>query len=65
MKSMPASSSIRASVRLFSQLLTQRSGALLTVMPDEQFVENVPSLNPAFCIILFVVIGRLPFWLEF
>jgi hypothetical protein len=30
---------------LLSQLLTQRSGALVTAMPPEQFGENRPSLS--------------------
>ena len=54
--SMPAASSNLASARLLSQLLTQRSFAWVGVIPEEQFVEKVPSLKPPesirFCVMV-------------
>src|SRR5712672_3584595 len=41
--SMPASSAICASFRLFSQEASQRSGTFVTAMPPEQFGEKMPS----------------------
>src|SRR5712664_4033918 len=43
--SMPASSAICASLRLFSHEASQRSGTLVTAIPPEQFGEKMPSLN--------------------
>jgi hypothetical protein len=43
-----------------SQELTQRSGAWVGVIPDEQLVEKVPSLKPPesirFCVIVFILL---------
>src|SRR5262245_54246796 len=39
---MPASSAIRASLRLSGQLPDQRSGTMVTARPDEQFGPNRP-----------------------
>src|SRR3977135_946183 len=43
--SIPASSAICASFKLFSQEASQRSGTLVTAMPPEQFGEKMPSLS--------------------
>src|SRR6266404_1245070 len=43
--SIPASSAICASFRLFSQEASQRSGTFVTAMPPEQFGEKMPSLS--------------------
>src|SRR5713226_5693191 len=43
--SMPASSAICASFRLFSQEASQRSGTFVTAMPPEQLGEKIPSLS--------------------
>src|SRR5579883_3451376 len=45
MKSMPASSPIRASARQSSQLADQRSGTLVAERPDEQLAPNSPILS--------------------
>ncbi len=45
MNSMPASSAMRASARLSSQLPVQRSGTLVTARPEEQFAPNRPILS--------------------
>src|SRR5712675_203839 len=45
MKSMPASSAMRASLRLSGQEPDQRSGTLVTARPDEQLAPNKPSLS--------------------
>ena len=42
---MPASSAIRASARLSSQLPVQRSGTMVTARPDEQFEPNRPIFS--------------------
>src|SRR5262249_4272310 len=42
---MPASSAIRASLRLSAQLPDQRSGTSVTARPDEQFAPNKPILS--------------------
>ena len=59
-RSMPASSSSLASARLLSHEFTQRSFAWVGVIPDEQFVEKVPSLKPPesirFCVIVFILL---------
>ena len=39
---MPASSAMRASLRLSGQLPVQRSGTMVTARPDEQFGPNRP-----------------------
>ena len=39
---MPASSAMRASLRLSGQLPDQRSGTMVTARPDEQFGPNRP-----------------------
>src|SRR3954467_13703593 len=47
---MPASSAIFASLRLSGQVPDQRSGALVTARPEEQFAPNSPifsALPPA------------------
>src|SRR5260370_28229377 len=43
--SMPASSAICASFRLFSHEASQRSGTFVTAIPPEQFGEKMPSFN--------------------
>src|SRR6202030_559444 len=43
--SMPASSAICASFRLFSQEASHRSGTFVTAMPPEQLGEKMPSFN--------------------
>src|SRR5882757_7359293 len=43
--SMPASSAICASVKLFSQEASQRSGTLVTAIPPEQLGEKIPSFS--------------------
>ncbi len=45
MKSMPASSAMRTSVRLSSHVPDQRSGTLVTARPDEQFAPNSPIFS--------------------
>ena len=45
MNSMPASSHIRASARLSSQLPVQRSGTVVTQRPEEQFEPNRPIFS--------------------
>ena len=48
---MPASSAMRASLRLSGQLPDQRSGTSVTARPDEQFDPNRPILSRlALCI---------------
>ena len=42
---MPASSAMRASRKLSSQLPDHRSGALVTTRPEEQFEPNKPIFN--------------------
>src|SRR5262249_53589388 len=44
-KSMPASSAMRASLRLSGQLPDQRSGAMVTARPHEQLGPNRPILS--------------------
>src|SRR5712671_3709090 len=43
--SMPASSAICASFKLFSQEASQRSGTLVTAIPPEQLGEKIPSFS--------------------
>src|SRR5258708_3465749 len=43
--SMPASSAICASFKLFSQEASQRSGTLVTAIPPEQLGEKMPSFS--------------------
>src|SRR5262249_48958952 len=45
MKSMPASSAMRASRRLSAQVPDQRSGTLVTLRPEEPLAPNNPSLG--------------------
>ena len=45
MKSRPASSAMRASFWLFSQLASHRSGTVVTASPPEQFTPNRPRLS--------------------
>src|SRR6266566_2752755 len=45
MKSRPASSASRASVRQSGQLAAQRSGTLVAERPDEQLAPNSPILS--------------------
>ena len=45
MKSMPASSAIRTSARLSSQVPDQRSGTLVTARPEEQLAPNSPIFS--------------------
>ena len=45
MKSMPAWSAMRASLRQSGQLADQRSGTLVAERPDEQLAPNNPMLN--------------------
>src|SRR5437588_10440172 len=45
MKSMPASSAMRANLRLSGQVPDQRSGTLVTLRPDEQLAPKRPSLS--------------------
>src|ERR1700737_3024210 len=45
MKSMPASSAMRASSRQSGQLADQRSGTLVAERPDEQFAPKIPILS--------------------
>ena len=45
MKSMPASSAMRTSLRLSGQLPDQRSGTRVTARPEEQFAPNKPILS--------------------
>src|SRR3989442_7525181 len=46
MHSIPISSAICASLRLFSQLASQRSGSVAYVLPLEQLAPKSPSLRP-------------------
>src|SRR5271170_25736 len=51
MKSMPASSAMRAILRQSGQLASQRSGTSVGVRADEQFAPNKPTFSPlALCI---------------
>src|SRR5206468_12070431 len=45
MKSMPAASAMRVSLRQSGQLADQRSGTLVAERPDEQLAPNKPILN--------------------
>ena len=45
MKSMPASSAMRASRRQSGQLADQRSGTLVAERPDEQFAPKIPIFS--------------------
>ena len=45
MKSMPASSAMRASARQSGQLADQRSGTVVAVRDDEQLAPNMPILS--------------------
>ena len=45
MKSMPASSAMRASFRLSGQVPDQRSGTLVTARPEEQLAPNSPIFS--------------------
>src|SRR5215510_861988 len=45
MKSRPASSAMRASLRLSAQLPDQRSGTIVTARPDEQLAPNSPIFS--------------------
>src|SRR5882672_9933818 len=46
MHSIPISSAICASLRLFCQLASQRSGSVAYVLPLEQLAPKSPSLRP-------------------
>src|ERR1700733_7154281 len=61
-KSIPASSAARASLQLFSQLFTQRSGAVVFVMPPDTFEQNIPSLNRLSLICLICVLSSEVFF---
>src|SRR5262245_2514044 len=45
MKSMPAASARRASLRQSGQLADQRSGTMVAERPDEQFAPNTPIFS--------------------
>src|SRR5438477_3705555 len=45
MKSMPAVSAMRASLRQSGQLADQRSGTVVAERPDEQLAPNMPILS--------------------
>src|SRR5215470_5892142 len=45
MKSMPASSAMRARRRQSAQLASQRSGTLVAERPEEQLAPNTPTLS--------------------
>src|SRR5215204_4323533 len=45
MKSMPAASASRASLRLSCHVPDQRSGTLVTARPEEQFAPNSPIFS--------------------